>query len=277
MPELPEVEHVVRYLRKSVLRARITKFEVLDPRVRRRPVTRPLEGSIRDIRRRGKLILIDLGKKDTLVFHLKLTGKLFVVPKNHPISKWTRLTIHLGKTDLRFEDMRRFGWFDVVDAEMRGSMESEIGPEPLEPEFTLEALRLQAKRRRGPVKPVLLDPAFVAGIGNIYADEILHAARLHPLERVESLTDAQWKRVHASIVSVLSRAVRERKGTPDQDRVGAGGKTAARRLTLAVFQKMGEPCPRCKTPIERLVVRGRGTHVCPRCQPLVLATSAPRR
>ncbi len=276
MPELPEVEHIVRYLRGRVAGKRIRGFTLHDPSAKRRPATRPLEGTLGAIERRGKLILIGLGKESTLVFHLKLTGKIWVEPKAKPPSKWTRLTIHLGSANLHFEDTRRFGWFDVVDPATLSALASAMGPEPLEETFTLAVLEERRRRRRGPVKPVLLDPAFVAGIGNIYADEILHEARIHPLERIESLEPSRMKRLHAAIVEVLARAVAERSGVPGQARVGSGHRGASKELTLSVFQRTGEPCPRCGAPIERIVVRGRGTHFCPRCQPAVLAPSRRR-
>jgi formamidopyrimidine-DNA glycosylase len=277
MPELPEVEHVVRYLKGRVAGKKIKGFTLQDPSAKRRATTGPLEGRLGEFARRGKLILIRLAKNRTLVFHLKLTGKLWVTPHAKPPSKWTRLTIHLGALDLHFEDTRRFGWFDVVDGETLRSLVDAIGPEPLEDDFTLEVLEAQRRRRRGPIKPVLLDQAFVAGIGNIYADEILHESRIHPLERIETLEAARMKRLHQAIVSVLARAVAERSGVPGQARVGSGNREAAKELTLSVFQRTGEPCPRCGTKVERIVVRGRGTHLCPRCQPAVLAPSPPAK
>jgi formamidopyrimidine-DNA glycosylase len=275
MPELPEVEHIVRYLRGRIAGKKIRGVVVRDASARRRPTALPLRGAVRAISRRGKLVLIDLDAKGTtLVFHLKLTGRLLVLAKGDEPSRWTRLSVDLGPVRLHFEDTRRLGWFDVVDAKTRRALEDAIGPEPLEPGFTLAVFEERRARRRGPVKPVLLDPAFVAGIGNIYADEILHDAGIHPLERIETLDEASLARLHRAIVSVLARAVAERSGVPGQDRVGGGSKTASRELVLAVFQRTGEPCPRCATVIERLVVRGRGTHVCPRCQPLHLAPSS---
>ncbi len=269
MPELPEVEHVVRYLRPEIGGKKITGVTVQDRAASRRPGTRPPEGKIGEIRRRGKLVIIELAPDRFLVFHLKLTGKLWVLPTDEKPSKWTRLSVHLGRTSLHFEDTRRLGWFDVVDAKTLAAMTDEIGPEPLEPGFTFDVFRGQLARRRGPIKPVLLDPAFVAGIGNIYADEILHAAKIHPEERAQDLELPRLRKLHRAIIAVLARAVKERKGVPGQDRVGSGSKTASKELRLAVFQRTGEPCPRCRTPIERSVVRGRGTHHCPRCQPLL--------
>jgi formamidopyrimidine-DNA glycosylase len=275
MPELPEVEHIVRYLSPHLVSKWITAIEVLDPKARRRPPhDRALQPDdlvgrrIRAIRRRAKLIFLDLDREPGLAFHLKLTGKLSIEPARSPRSRWVRLVIVLGRDELRFEDTRRLGWFDLVDATGREAIVATLGPEPLEPGFTLEVLTSRLARRRGPVKPILLDPAFVAGIGNIYADEILHAARLHPLRRVESLSPREIARVHAEIIEVLRRAVGERSGKPGQDRVGSGSRTASKELTLSVFQKTGEPCPACSAVIERIVVRGRGTHLCPKCQPL---------
>ncbi len=168
---------------------------------------------------------------------------------------------------LVYEDQRKFGWVALLDRAGYDALESTLGPEPLEPEFTRAAFRARLAGRRGRAKPILLDPSFVAGIGNIYADEILHAAGLHPRRLASTLDPAEVARLHRAIRDVLARAVAERTGDPDQDRVGAGRRGAAKRLVLAVFQKTGEPCPRCRTPIERIVVGNRGTHLCPRCQP----------
>jgi formamidopyrimidine-DNA glycosylase len=279
MPELPEVEHVARYLAERIVGQSIRNVRLLDPTARRRPCHDPrrrleqLEGArVTGVERRAKLLFLLLeprkGPAVALAFHLKLTGKLWAEPASVPATRWVRLVLELSSgTEVRFEDTRRLGWFDIVDEAGRASLEADLGPEPLEPGFTRAVLKGRLARRRGAIKPILLDPAFVAGIGNIYADEILHAARIHPLERAEQLTPRAVGRLHAAIVSILARAVRERTGVPNRERVGQGSRTASRALRLAVFQRTGQPCPRCRTTIERLVVRTRGTHVCPRCQP----------
>jgi formamidopyrimidine-DNA glycosylase len=204
------------------------------------------------------------------VIHLKLTGKLWVLPADDRPGPHARLVVRRDDgAALVLEDMRRLGWARVLDDAALGRALDALGPEPLEPAFDLPTFtaRLHA-RRRSRLKPLLLDPAFVAGIGNIYADEVLFAARLHPLATAGALDAPAVRRLHGAIRRVLGRALADRTDTvPDQERVGAGGRGAAKRLRLAVFQKDGAPCPRCGATIERSVVQGRGTYTCPGCQP----------
>lgn len=263
MPELPEVEHIVRYLRPRLSGRRIEAVSVA-------ALARPLVGrTIRDVARRAKLVLLPLDRGGTLVVHLKLTGKLWVRPAAEPPGRHARLVVRLSGGDaLVLEDARRLGWARVLDDAALAAALARLGPEPLEPAFDLAALRARLHaRRRSRLKPLLLDPAFVAGIGNIYADEVLFAARLHPLARAGDLAPPAARRLHAAIKRVLGRALAARTAeVPDQERVGAGGRGAARRLDLAVFQKDGQPCPRCRAALVRTVVQGRGTYLCARCQ-----------
>lgn len=269
MPELPEVEHIVRYLQPLLSGRRVER--VAAPGGPAPPaLARALRGrTIRDVQRRAKLVVLPLDHR-ALVVHLKLTGKLWVRPAGEAVGPHARLVVHLDDgAALVLEDMRRLGWARVLDDEALARALGALGPEPLEPAFDLPtfAARLRA-RRRSRLKPLLLDPSFVAGIGNIYADEVLFAARLHPLTLAGALEPSAVRRLHAAIRRVLARAVADRTdAVPDQERVGAGGRGAAKRLRLAVFQKDGAPCPRCRTPIERSVVQGRGTYTCPGCQP----------
>lgn len=269
MPELPEVEHIVRYLRPHLVGRRIER--VVAPGGRPpAALVRALRGrTILDVRRRAKLVLAPLDRA-TLVVHLKLTGKLWVRPAEAPPGRHARLVLGLDDgAALVLEDARRLGWARVLDDDALRRALGALGPEPLEPGFGLSAFaaRLRA-RRRARLKPLLLDPTFVAGIGNIYADEVLFAARLHPEALAGALAPTEVRRLHAAIQRVLGRALAERtEAVPDQERVGAGGRGAAKRLRLAVFQKAGAPCPRCRATIVRTVVQGRGTYTCPACQP----------
>lgn len=268
MPELPEVEHIVRYLRPLLVGRRVEDVTAPGGRAPA-ALARGLRGrTLRDVQRRAKLVVVPLDA-GALVVHLKMTGKLWVRPADAPPARHARLVVRLDDgAALVLEDMRRLGWARVLDdAALRRTLAA-LGPEPLEPAFDLTtfAARLRA-RRRSRLKPLLLDPAFVAGIGNIYADEVLFAARLHPLTVAGALDPSAVRRLHGAIRRVLGRALAERTDVvPDQERVGAGGLGAAKRLRLAVFQKVGAPCPRCRTTIERSVVQGRGTYTCPGCQ-----------
>jgi formamidopyrimidine-DNA glycosylase len=282
VPELPEVEHIVRYLRPRV-RGRAVEGVSAPGGRPPRALSHALVGrTITDVARRGKLVLLPLGDDRTLVVHLKLTGKLWVKEAGARPGPHDRLVLGLSgpraaRSALVLEDTRRLGWARVVDAPELAALAAAIGPEPLDPGFDLATLRARlAARGRRRLKPLLLDQAFVAGVGNIYADEVLFAARLHPLRLAGSLTPAEAAGLHATLVEVLARAVAARTDeVPDQERVAQGGRGAARRIAgLQVFQKDGLPCPRCRATIERTVVQGRGTYLCARCQP---ATGAPVR
>jgi formamidopyrimidine-DNA glycosylase len=266
VPELPEVDHIVRYVRPALVGRRIASARVVD----RKGGDHQLAGRrIETVERRAKLIIIKMSPCDALVFHLKLTGKLWIRPRGAAPARFTRLVVELDRDALHFDDTRRLGWWRVLDDAALDRLVAPLGPEPLEPSFTRAHFADLLAERRGRLKPLLLDQTFVAGIGNIYADEILFAARLHPLRDARSLAPREIAALHRSILSVLRRAVADRgdEDVPDQERVGQGGRGAARRIrTRKVFQRDGEPCPRCKTTIERIVVQGRGTHLCPRCQ-----------
>lgn len=274
MPELPEVEHIVRHLAGPLTGRRIERVAFVEGgRYVRRPgpiaFRRRLAGStIEAVERRGKWIVMTLRPSARLVIHLKMTGKLWLerapARRGRPVGWSLELE---GERALVYEDQRKFGWIDLVDEEEYRTMSAGLGPEPLDPAFRRAVFEARLTGRRGRLKPILLDPSFVAGIGNIYADEILWAARLHPLDRAIDLDPDAAAALYRSTRRVLRKAVDERSGEPDQQRVGAGGRGAARRLALSVFQRTGQPCPRCRTPIERIVVASRGTHICPTCQP----------
>jgi formamidopyrimidine-DNA glycosylase len=281
MPELPEVEHVCRYLRARALGARIRAVTHLDaaraflgPGRRARPdaFARALAGArIGAIERRAKLVLIGLEDGRTLVVHLMMTGKLWVDAASRPPERATRAIFALeggprGARALRFEDQRKFGWIALVSAAERAALLAEYGPDALEaPE---EAIAAAYAARRGRAKAALLDQRVVAGIGNIYADEILFEARVHPAARLESLASRALGRLARATREVMAGALARRRGepVPDQERVGAGRRGVAARLGPQVYQRTGEPCPRCGLPIGRIVLAGRATHFCPHCQ-----------
>jgi len=287
MPELPEVEHVVRWLSPWLVGRTVTGLAPLtrgrraDAGVLRRP-DRPgrladaLRGRrIASVGRRAKLVLVDLAGPPgrTLVVHLKLTGKLWVAAADRPAGRHDRLGLTLDDgAALWLEDARRLAWVALEDATGLEARLAPLGPEPLDPGFTLAAWRPRLARRRGALlKAALLDPETVAGIGNIYADEVLHRARLHPMRRTGGLGPAELRRLHRAVRAVLAAAVGARSGTPRQERVAAGGRgageRAAARLGLAAYGRAGEPCRRCRTSLVKSRVAGRRTYLCPRCQP----------
>lgn len=272
MPELPEVETVTRGLRAALVGHVIAGVEV---RRARSLVPPDAEGFVRRLtgrrvtaaRRRGKWILLPLDSGDTLVAHLRMTGQL-VLSDSPPADPYVRVlfTLDDGRY-LRFSDQRKFGrlWL-TADSE---ALVGDLGPEPLGESFTVAWLREHLRGRRRRIKSLLLDQHFLAGLGNIYTDESLWRAGVHPLRRADGLTDVEVERLHGAIRAVLREAIAT-GGTTLSDGMyrRADGEAGGFVVRLAVYGRKGEPCPRCGTPIERIRVAQRGTHFCPRCQPV---------
>ena len=272
MPELPEVETIVNSLRQdspgkpSLLGRRITGVQLLWAKTLETPAfpefQRRVTGQvIEDIRRRGKFVLFSLSP-DTLLIHLRMSGDLLVEPRQTPLAAHHRLVLDLDQ-DLRlaFNDARKFGraWL-VADPH---TVLKELGPEPLDPEFTPEIFHQRLKAYRRQLKPLLLDQAFLAGMGNIYTDEALHLAKIHPLTIAQSLTFQQAERLLNAIRLVLQEGIRRNGASIDW--VYRGGDF---QNYFRVYQRTGEPCPVCGSPIQRIVLGQRGTHFCPNCQSL---------
>ena len=271
MPELPEVETVVLGLRDSVIGARIASVAI---NWYRTIATGDQGGFVRDVAgqeivevsRRGKWINIALGGGQSLLIHLRMTGRLLVTDGGCPDEQHVRVRLDLvdGRA-ICFVDTRKFGRIWLVDDPevVVGS----LGLEPLDDGFTADVLREMLVRRRGRIKALLLNQGFLAGLGNIYTDEALWRARIHPLRRANSLTPAEGQRLYDAIRTVLRRAIASRGTTIDDGGfVGTAGDPGNFATRLAVYGREEAPCLRCSTTIERLVVNQRGTHLCPRCQ-----------
>ena len=283
MPELPEVETVARDLAKMVAGARVKAGRIIRAANLSTPdattFSRAIAGRrIEGVRRRAKWILIDLEGGLILMVHLRMTGQLLVLPGTAPVDPYIRaiLTLADGR-EIRFRDVRAFGRLALVarrdDGAPATSLDpadgaalSDHGPEPLEATFTVAAFQAMLAPRRGRVKSLLLDQRFLAGLGNIYVDEALWRAQLHPLAVAAALRPAEVELLHAAIVGVLSEAVAAR-GSSIDDYTGPDG-DGSMQERLAVYQRGGEPCLRCARPIRRATLGGRGTHYCPHCQPL---------
>lgn len=272
MPELPEVETIRRQLAPHVEGRTIARVEVLDPRWTM-PESAPkveevLAGrQILALGRRGKYLVWDLSGDVHLLMHLRMTGSLLFDPAAEP--PHTRVRFHLLGGDLvLYIDPRRFGTGHVVlGAEQREAyLAARLGIEPLTPEFTLEHLRHVARGRRAPVKAFLLDQRRVAGVGNIYADEALFRAGIHPLRATGALTRAQLVRLREAVEDAL-RAGIEAKGATIDDFRHVDGARGSFQDRFLVHLRAGEPCVRCGNPVRKIVVAGRGTYVCERCQP----------
>jgi formamidopyrimidine-DNA glycosylase len=216
--------------------------------------------TVRDVGRRGKFLVLRLDR-GWLLFHLRMSGDLFMEPAAAPLAPHHRLVIYFRNNwRLAFNDARKFGRVWLVEDLQQ--VLAGLGPEPLDPGFTAQDLyqRLQASRR--PLKPLLLDQAFLAGIGNIYADEALHRAGLHPLLPSWQVTPEGAGRLWRSIRETLEEGIRRHGASIDW--VYRGGDF---QNVFRVYQRTGEPCPVCGTPVQRMVVGQRGTHFCPSCQP----------
>lgn len=273
MPELPEVETMVRDLVPRVAGCRITAVEAAYPGEVVYPdwpefVERILGRTIGSIDRRGKYAIFSLSSGDSLIIHRGMTGSLLLRPTEAPMEAYVRILFQLDDgMSLRLDDARKFG--KVFLMEGTGSERplpwSRMGPEPLSPEFTPELLGKRLSRRTAPIKPLLLNQEVVAGLGNIYVDESLFQAEIHPSRRAGTLTPEEIERLQAAIRTVLGTAVAGR-GTTFSTYRDIEGRNGAHQEALQVFRKTGSPCPRCGTAIIRMVVGGRGTHLCPNCQ-----------
>ncbi len=270
MPELPEVETIVRELRPHVEGQRVQTIYVDRPRT----VAAPPEDIMRFVQegsgrrweriwRRGKFILVDLDNDSHLIVHLRMSGRLVFKPLGHPQHLRARFDFTDGST-LYFYDPRRFGrlWLVGDPTPVIG----ELGTEPLSDEFTAEVLAALLRGRRGMLKPLLLDQRVIAGLGNIYVDEALFRAGLHPQRQVNTLSAEEIDRLHNAIRTVLTQALAQHGTSFDAVFVRPEGELGRQQEGLSVYGQAGLPCTQCGTPIQRIVVGGRGTHLCPHCQ-----------
>lgn len=299
MPELPEVETVARDLRGLLVGATITGARFDWPRTIAGVAPEAFAGlvagrRIEEVGRRAKFVLLELSDELVLTIQLKMTGQVFVTPAGVPADRHVRVVMDLDDgRELRFRDMRKFGRVglyrragdgrlvpagapqeirqmrrvaEAPDGRPAVDLFARHGPEPLSEAFTLRAFRERLRRRRGRLKPLLLDQSFLAGVGNIYADEALWRARLHPLRRVESLRPPDEARLYRAIRAVLAEAIERRGSSVDDYTAPEGDGTMQDRL--AVYQRTGSPCLRCGRPVRRIVLGARSTHFCSWCQRL---------
>ncbi len=288
MPELPEVETIRAGLARLLPGRQITVVDFDWPKAfpnAPADVQKFLVGAkIVSVQRRAKVLLIELSSAYSLVIHLKMTGQLvFRSPKErfgagHPNDsligelpdKSTRVTLDFKDgAQLFFNDQRKFGWVRLIPTVevMNLDFFQKVGPEPLSADFTATILEARARRRKNSnIKSVLLDQTVLAGIGNIYADESLWGAKIHPATLVKDLTPAQFRKLYKELVFVLQLAI-EKGGSTDKNYVNAEGKKGSYMDFARVFRREGLPCPRDGTTIVKSRVAGRGTHSCPVCQP----------
>ncbi len=280
MPELPEVEYVARQLRQILIDRVITEVRVTWPRTIAHPDAQALCAELPGARvlridRRAKFLLVYLSGERVLMIHRRMTGNLLLLPAAASGEPWEvvadpycRVVFLLDDgRRLVFTDPRKFGRIALYpEQELAGALRS-LGLEPLSEVFTPEALaRLLAGRARQ-IKPLLLDQSLIAGIGNIYADESLFRAGIHPMRRADTLTPEEVVRLHVAIQAVLEVGI-EHGGTTLGRHQDVWGQAGWNRAHLQVYGRAGEPCLRCGTPIVRMVIAQRSTHFCPMCQPL---------
>ena len=274
MPELPEVETICRYLNTVLPGKTIQKTVLLLPRQLRHPdpasFTALTEGKTIDgCSRRGKYIRLGLSDGTELILHLRMTGSLYYTPEPQD-DRYARLYFELDDGGrLMFSDLRTFGTIAAIvpgETYSVSGMET-LGPEPLENDFTSAYLFGKLKRSKAPVKSFLLNQQNVAGLGNIYVDEALFLAGIHPLRHGADLTKLDAEHLVGAIRQVLEAGIRDGGTTFRNYRNGEGG-FGEHQEHLAVYHRNGEPCRRCGTVIEKIKVGGRGTHFCPHCQPL---------
>lgn len=278
MPELPEVETVVRDLRPILVGNRLASIRRSAKHLRKKwnKSWEPLliGRRVTAIRRRGKWILIDLDANGMMVIHLGMTGQLTVVPCATDVALHTHLIFTLdGEKELRFRDVRRFGSVTLfVDSNAwMAAQEGKLGPEPFE--LTAKSWRASLERTGRCLKAVLLDQAVVAGVGNIYADESLHRARIHPKQIGRMTSPRQAEQLRKAIVEVIQQAI-EGRGSTIRDYVGGSGLRGGYQDQFRVYGRSGKPCLKCRTAIECIRLAGRSTHYCPHCQSEAAAPTA---
>ena len=261
MPELPDVETIARMLRRRLRGRRIGGVELLTPSTIRHPdpatFIRLIRGRrVLDVHRRGKYLLIRLDRDLTLAVHLRMTGDFKITSARAPLHPHTRVVFTVGRERLRFTDLRRFGHMDLLTPRQLEGLRglAKLGVEPLGPAFTAECFRAIVHTHRTGLKALLLRQDLIAGIGNLYADEILWQSRLHPARSTETLGDRQIAALHDRIRTVLDRAVR--RLSRSERPVG---------IFLDAREQDGR-CPRCKRPLRVERIAGRTTYDCPRCQ-----------
>jgi len=279
VPELPEVETITRELCPRLVGRSITAVEVLWPNSIAVPdvptFRREVIGlSISEVSRRGKYIIFSADSFRHLLVHLRMTGQLRLIPAPQDRHPHDRVCFSLdnGET-LCFRDPRKLGRLWLVDDPQ--TVLGHLGPEPLNPALTPAEFAARLRQHRGQLKPLLLNQRFLAGLGNIYTDEALFLSGLHPCRRASTLSEAEATRLLAAIREVLREAISEGGTTFDGAYRRVDGESGQHQHRLQVYRRTGQPCPRCGTPIVRIVVGGRGTHFCPRCQPLGIAQQIP--
>jgi formamidopyrimidine-DNA glycosylase len=274
MPELPEVETLRAGLEPRIVGRHITAVRlgeflgVIGDSALDEFSARVVDRKIESLQRRGKFLITRLGDDLNLLIHLRMTGSLLHVHRDAAPERFQHLTLELDDdSDLRFSDQRKFGRVLLAEKPVVEALNLRLGPEPLADSFSTQLLIARLKNRSGPIKNILLNQEVVAGLGNIYVDEALFRARIHPVRPANSLSEEETKRLHRSIRTVLREALQNR-GTSFSSFRDSYGESGSNQHSLQVYGRGGTeaPCLRCGGPLIKITVGGRGTHFCPRCQ-----------
>ncbi|MFC1900388.1 DNA-formamidopyrimidine glycosylase [Chloroflexota bacterium] len=269
MPELPEVETVKNEISPYITGRIISGITLFWEGIVKEPSPEDfcsgLVGKkILGITRRGKYMIVSLDSPDYLIIHLKMTGSLIAQKSDDEPPRFTRAVIHLDDgNSVFFRDPRKFGAMRLVRDKDR--IIGKLGPEPFEADFTPVVLTQRLSKRKAPIKAVLCDQNFVAGIGSMYADEALFATGIHPMRTADSLSKAEIESLYEAIKRILWTAI-ENKGASVNTYYRPDGSKGTAHYEFKVAHRFHEPCPVCGTPVERMKVRGRGSYFCPKCQ-----------
>jgi len=274
MPELPEVETVKRTLNQLIVGKKIERVTVSLPRIIQRPddalqFAHLLEGhTFQQVERRGKFLRLVLDGL-VLVSHLRMEGRYGLYRSDEPVEKHTHVIFHFtDQTELRYKDVRQFGTMHLFEPGQEFEMAplNKLGLEPLDEQFTFEKFRAVIGKRTTHIKPTLLNQAYVVGIGNIYVDETLFRAGIHPEQKANTLSDEQLEAIYHAVIATLEEAV-EAGGSSIKSYVNGQGEMGMFQQYLKIYGRKDEPCVHCGTAVVKTVVGGRGTHYCPQCQP----------
>ena len=273
MPELPEIETVKRTLAPLISGASITACRIERPQLIKHPSSDDFSAQIvgqkiLDTGRRGKFLLINLQSQDTLIAHLRMTGRMLCTPSEYPLLPHTHVIFELDNgRELRFADARRFGclWFKRADEEDDFTGISRLGIEPFDENFGPNYLKEKLANRKVTIKQGILDQSVLAGLGNIYADEVLFAAGVDPTRKTNTITDDEWAKIAEATPPILRSSIAN-NGTTFSEYLDGEGHKGNNMPFLQVYKRTGMPCNRCGTTIMKIKVGGRGTHFCPNCQ-----------
>lgn len=277
MPELPEVETVRRGLEPRLLGARLERVEVREPRLRERVDVGALQkligSNVRAVRRRAKYLIVDTSADNSLVIHLGMSGHLVwsaptrALRRHDHVSLWWSTDLPRARSELRYNDPRRFGLMLVIPKAAIDShrLFARLGPDPFAAEFTAEYLHATTRGSKRPVKNMLMDARVVTGIGNIYASEVLWLARIHPATACRRIAAGRWRRLQAACLDVLNAALHQ-GGTTLNDFRDVEGSRGYFAVQLQAYDRADRECRRCGAAIRRFVQAGRSTYYCPRCQ-----------